>query len=344
MAGTGWSRRAGRPFTALALLALLTGACAQRPDTSLHPRPPAVRYAPLAHPFRGARLLVDPGTAAARWQREHQAAWLDPITSRPQARWLTSPQDLAVVPALARQASARHALLVLVAYYVPNRGCTRYRQGAHSAADYARWTDRLVHDLGPTRAAVVLEPDAVPADCFDPRRAAALRRAAKRLADAGQYVYLDAGHARWRSTGEMAQRLLQAGVQYAQGFAVNVSNRQITRDSYRWARELSDLVGNREFVIDTSRNGIGPPPDEPGRDDEWCNPERQALGQPPTTATTAPGLGALLWIKPPGDSDGICRGEHGYFFSPTQARHLIVNSPWVPPPYRRLALDAPVAS
>ena len=81
--------------------------------------------------------------------------------------------------------------------------------------------------------------------------------------------------------------------------------------------------------------------DEPGRDDEWCNPERQALGQPPTTATTAPGLGALLWIKPPGESDGLCRGEHTYFFSPAQARRLIADSPWVPPSYRRLAAQLP---
>jgi endoglucanase len=329
------------PVTALALVALLAGACTHAPDTSLHPQPPAVRYAPLQHPFRGATLLLDPGTAAARWQRGHQARWLDPITTRPQAHWLTSAQDLAEVPALARRARSRHALLVLVAYHVPNRGCTHFRQGAPSGADYARWTDQLVGGLGPTRAVVVLEPDAVPADCFDAARAAALRRAVQRLAGAGQYVYLDAGHPRWRSTGETAQRLLQAGIQYAQGFSVNVSNRQTTGDSYRWGRELSDLVGNREFVIDTSRNGTGPPPDEPGRDDEWCNPERQALGQPPTTATTAPGLGALLWIKPPGESDGLCRGEHTYFFSPAQARRLIANSPWVPPSCRRLALQLP---
>jgi endoglucanase len=169
-----------------------------------------------------------------------------------------------------------------------------------------------------------------------------LRRAVKRLAAAGQYVYLDAGHARWRSSGEMAERLLHAGIQYTQGFSVNVANRQTTRDSQRWGQELSDLVGNREFIIDTSRNGLGPPPDDRSRDDEWCNPERQALGQPPTTRTTVPGLGALLWIKPPGESDGICGGERGYAFSPKQAGNLIANSPWVPPAFRRLAPGGPV--
>ncbi|HZD69635.1 MAG TPA: glycoside hydrolase family 6 protein [Actinomycetes bacterium] len=205
----------------------------------------------------------------------------------------------------------------------PDRGCSSSRDGAPSARGYDRWIRQLIHNLGSTRAAIILEPDAVPADCFGPHRAALLKRNVKRLADAGQYVYLDAGHVGWRSSGEMAQRLLDSGVQYAQGFSVNVSNRQTTKLSYQWGRELSDLIGNREFVIDTSRNGLGPPPDEPGRDDEWCNPLRQALGQPPTTRTTAAGLGALLWIKPPGESDGICRGEHTYLFSPTQARRLI---------------------
>ena len=50
-----------------------------------------------------------------------------------------------------------------------------------------------------------------------------------------------------------------------------------------------------------------------------------------------PGLAALLWIKLPGESDGICRGETTYLFSPGQARRLTVNSPFVPIEERRLA-------
>jgi endoglucanase len=322
---------------AVAVMAALAGACANRPDTTLHPDPPAVSYAPLQHPFRGNRLFVDDQTAGARWQRAHGAGWLDPITTRPQARWLNGPQDLARLPALAARARRQRALLVLVAYYLPDRGCSSSGQGAPSSRHYRRWIDRLIDRLGSTRAAIVVEPDAVAADCFDTRRAILLKHSVNRLAAAGQYVYLDAGHARWRSTGEMAQRLLRAGIQYAQGFAVNVANRQTTRQSYRWGRELSDLLGRREFVIDTSRNGLGPPPDDPDRDDEWCNPRRQALGQAPTTRTRMPGLAALLWIKLPGESDGICGGETTYLFSPRQARRLTVNSPFVAAEDRQLA-------
>ena len=325
-----------------AVIVALAGACTNTPDTALHPDPPAVTYAPLQHPFRGARLFVDDQTAGARWQREHGAGWLDPITTRPQARWLNGPDDLAELPALAARARRQRALLVLVAYYLPNRGCSTSDQGAPTSKHYRRWIDRLVDHLGSTRAAVVVEPDAVAADCFDTRRAILLKHSVRRLAGAGQYVYLDAGHARWRSTGEMAQRLLRAGIQYAQGFSVNVANRQTTRQSYQWGRELSDLLGGREFVVDTSRNGLGPPPDEPDRDDEWCNPRRQALGQAPTTRSSMPGLAALLWIKLPGESDGICGGETTYVFSPTQARRLTVNSPFVPAASRRLAAAADV--
>ena len=320
-----------------AVMTALVAACANTPETTVHPDPPAVSYAPLQHPFRGARLFLDTQTAGARWQRAHGAGWLDPITTRPQARWLNGPQDLARLPGLAARARQQRALLVLVAYYIPDRGCSSSHQGARTSSHYRRWIDRLIDRLGSTRAAIVVEPDAVAADCFDTRRAALLKRSVKRLADAGQYVYIDAGHARWQSTGEMAQRPLRAGIQYAQGFSVNVANRQTTKQSYQWGRELSDLLGHRELVVDTSRNGLGPPPDDPERDDEWCNPRRQGLGHPPTTATSMAGLAALLWIKPPGESDGICGGETTYLFSPRQARRLTVNSPFIPMEDRRLA-------
>jgi cellulase/cellobiase CelA1 len=37
-----------------------------------------------------------------------------------------------------------------------------------------------------------------------------------------------------------------------------------------------------------------------------------------------PELAALLWIKLPGESDGICGGETTYLFSSRQARRLTV--------------------
>ncbi|MFB4275437.1 glycoside hydrolase family 6 protein [Nonomuraea sp. MTCD27] len=304
---------------ALAILLLLAG-CGRVPDTDLRPWPPRVTYAPLRHPFKDARLHLDTDSAAALYQRANGAAWLTPITSRPQARWINGPPDLKPLPAVASAARVQGTLPVLVAYNLPHRGCAK-DQGAGTDQAYDRFIRQLTRRLGATRTAIIMEPDAVAADCFTPERAALLKRNVLRLARAGHHVYLDAGHSAWRSTGEMAERLLASGIQHAEGFAVNVSNRQTTDASYRWGRELADLVGNREFVIDTSRNGLGPPPRN-----EWCNPRHQALGRPPTTEVTRPGLAALLWIKRPGESDGVCGGETTYLFSPRQARLLIDNA------------------
>jgi endoglucanase len=287
----------------------------------------AVFHVPLLHPFRNARLFVDHNTAAAKWQTANNAPWLDRITRNPQARWLNNPRDLENVPDLAHLAERRKEILVLVAYYAPDRDCGGAHSGAPTDRDYDGFIDGLVAALGPVRAAIIVEPDAVAATCFEGNRAALLRRTVRRLVDAGHYVYLDAGHPRWRSVAEMARRLRASGIAYAEGFSVNVANRQTTRDCYAWARRLSHRLGGPEFVIDTSRNGVGPPTGQHARDSDWCNPQRQALGEEPTTATDRTGLAALLWIKPPGESDGPCGGQVDHGFSPWQAENLIRNAP-----------------
>jgi len=339
-------RRAAVRAGAFAALAGCLLGCTQQPDRTLQPDRPAVTYRPLTHPFQGATLAVDPDSEAARWERTHDAGWMAPITEQPQARWVNSPQDLDTLPSLVRAARDQHGVPVLVAYWVPDRGCSHHTEGAPTAAAYESWIRSLIARLGSARAVVILEPDAVPADCFDDVRARLLAAAVRRLSAAGQSVYIDAGHARWKSTGETAERLLAAGIADAEGFAVNVANRQTTAASIAWGRELSDLLGHRPFVVDVSRNGIGPPPDGPGGAAQWCNPTHQALGVPPTTRTGVAGVDALLWIKRPGESDGKCGGEVSYFFSPRQARELIVNSPDVAPAVRRSAdaADAPPAS
>jgi endoglucanase len=308
----------------LALAMLLSGAglaagaggCGRSPD-----------YVPLRYPFRGATLYRDTDTPAAAWQRAHGATWLNPIVQTPQARWLTGPESLADLPSTVRDARRQNALLVLVAYYIPNRDCGSYsRGGAGDASAYDAWIARLVGVLGGTHAVVILEPDAVADDCFDDDRAAMLSRAVDKLAGAGHFVYLDAGHSRWLDPQEMADRLIRAGVAHAEGFSVNVSNRQSTEDSHRYAVRLSQLLGNRQAIIDTSRNGLPAPPD-----DQWCNPVQQGLGQPPTTDPRLDRVAALLWVKSPGESDGTCGGgpPAGQFW-PQQAQSLIANSPWAP--------------
>jgi endoglucanase len=118
---------------------------------------------------------------------------------------------------------------------------------------------------------------------------------------------MDAGNAGWGKPDQIFEPLQRAGIDQADGFSVNVSNFYSTEDSIAYGKELSSKVGDKPFVIDTSRNGNGPytggNPDE-----RWCNPPGRALGETPTTKTADPLVDAYVWVKRPGESDGECKG------------------------------------
>ena len=101
----------------------------------------------------------------------------------------------------------------------------------------------------------------------------------------------------------MAPRLIAAGIGFADGFSLNVSNFHTAETNTAYGQALAGLLGGKRFVIDTSRNGLG------GSDPyDWCNPAGRALGTPATAITGHPLVDAYLWIKRPGESDGTCNG------------------------------------
>ena len=101
-----------------------------------------------------------------------------------------------------------------------------------------------------------------------------------------------------------------------------------------YASALGSTVPTTHFIVDTSRNGLGPdsmqtyaaaPDDQPSSvtstlvAGDWCNPPSAGLGLKPTAATgvnlssldsylpgSPPLLDAYLWAKTPGQSDGQC--------------------------------------
>jgi endoglucanase len=84
----------------------------------------------------------------------------------------------------------------------------------------------------------------------------------------------------------------------------------------RYATMLGSTVPTTHFVIDTSRNGLGPWDwaaagyDSAAQAQDWCNPPGRGLGIAPTTDTGL--VDAYLWVKVPGESDGQCtRGTGG---------------------------------
>jgi endoglucanase len=270
---------------------------------------------PAANPFAGHRLYVDPNSPARRqWEalkrsRSDDTALLSRIADQPVARWLGGwVTDIArEVDAAVATITRSDALPVFVAYDIPHRDCgSSSAGGAGGSEAYRGWIRSFSRGLRVRRSIIILEPDALAGmDCLpaagQQERLALMNDAVHVLKAQGAAVYIDAGHAGWRTAEIMAARLEQAGIGLADGFSLNVSNYLSNAVNIAYGERLSRLVGGKHFVIDTSRNGVGSASD-------WCNPHQQALGVVPTTTTGHPLIDAFLWIKQPGESDGTCQG------------------------------------
>ncbi|MGY2229165.1 glycoside hydrolase family 6 protein [Pseudomonas tolaasii] len=267
----------------------------------------------------GEVFYVNPGSTAAQWVKQNPdapdaAKIRAAIASVPSALWLTGTSQAtdqleARVAHYVSAAASAHTTPVLVAYNLPHRDCSGGASagGAANAAAYRGWIDQVINGVGGNPAVLILEPDALPdLQCLSPadrsERLSLFNYAVsgfKRRAPQAN-VYLDAGNVGWKPVALMADALHAAGVKYARGFALNISNFY----SLDQSRQYADLINNklaadhaytRAVVIDTSRNGNGA---QPG---DWCNPPGRKLGLPPQTLS--PNLLAL-WIKQPGNSDG----------------------------------------
>jgi len=274
------------------------------------------------NPFAGACFMVEPLSNASRqansWRssRPADAAAMDKIANQPSSAWFGDwsriDYDLEIY---VRRYSRSDALPVFVLYEVPNRDCGQYsRGGAAGPERYRAWIDRAKKAIGSMRAVVVLEPDALAQmdKCLSPAdqqaRLDMICYAVHALgAGSGTAVYLDAGHDAWLPAEDMADRLKRACIADATGFALNTSNYRATPDLIRYGHEISSRVGGKHFIIDTARNGNGPP--TATGEAAWCNPDGRALGAAPTTNTGDPLVDAFYWVKPPGESDGAC--NHG---------------------------------
>lgn len=325
-----WNRvRTVRSLVRLAVLSILSVAVAACSA------PPAAWAG--SDPLRGLPLYTDPSSPAqhALVELPGDSAAAE-LASVPQARWFTdSTPAEAVRGAVATYvdgAAAAGALPVLVVYAIPGRDCGGFSAGGLSdATAYAGWIRQVRAGIGGRAAAVIVEPDALSsADCLgraarDARFAMLFDAVSQLGADATTAVYLDGGHSRWLSAKELADRLRLAGVTHARGFSLNVSNFYPTAEEQQYGEEVSTLLSGAHYVVDVSRNGLGPAPPAPLN---WCNPAGRALGAAPTASTTAAHDDGDLWVKNPGQSDGTCgRGDpaSGLWF-PAQAASLVAGA------------------
>lgn len=278
------------------------------------------------NPLAGKKLYVDPDSNAARqadlWRptMPDQAMQMDKLADQASAKWFSNAITYDDVHNYVQAANDDGAVPLTVAYYIPQRDCNKYSSGgAANEMAYYDYIDTYAKAIGQLQAVVILEPDALVhtksngsdgQPCLtDTQRQmyyGLLSYAVDRFKSLpATTVYIDAGNSGWAMDAkDLAQRLDQSGIDKADGFALNVSNFRRNDETIKLGTEIAKETGGKHFVIDTSRNGLGPydNPENPAYN--WCNPPDRALGHYPTADTGVKYLDAYLFIKTIGESDG----------------------------------------
>ncbi|HEV7627780.1 MAG TPA: glycoside hydrolase family 6 protein [Streptomyces sp.] len=251
--------------------------------------------------------------------KSEQASLMRKIAGQPVAEWIGTEDPGGQARKVATDAAKADRDALLVLYNLPHRDCGQYsRGGARDGAAYRDWVGKIVKGIGKRPATVIVEPDAIPhvlmEGCtpakYQSERYRLLNETVSKLQTLPRTrVYLDAGNPDWvRDPGGLVEPMKRAGIEAADGFSLNVSNYQTTASNTAYGKKFSPMVGNKPFVIDTSRNGNGPVAGAGADEEAWCNPPGRALGESPTTKTGDDLIDGYLWIKRPGESDGECKG------------------------------------
>ncbi len=224
-------------------------------------------------PNQGA---VDQINDLARSGNVSDAKLIAQMVALPQAVWFTAGEPRRVrqeVALTVQNATQKGTIPVLVAYNIPFRDCAQYSAGgATSPAEYKAWIDAVAQGIANRQAVVLLEPDGLgiipwynpfgdrdtwasnpnyewcqPAeankDTAAADRFAMLNYAVDKLkANPGTKVYLDGTHSGWLGAGDSADRLIQAGVNKADGFFMNVSNYELDSHLTKYGAWVSKCI------------------------------------------------------------------------------------------------------
>lgn len=303
--------------TSLDQVAAVATATETKPVRPTPPKPEAPAKSVFGNPLSGVRFYTDTTSLAARDAaalmavQDPDADRIQRIATTPSGIWLTAGRTntAAHIRSIVEASTRAGTVPVFVLYYHPTIQCADFatRKDEYTKNYLAR-IGEVASALSTARAVVVLEPDATALKpcLYDTAGESNLLAASLRILDKqapNTRTYLDAGHAVWIAPQEMAERLVRSGIEHADGFSVNVSNYIDTARSTEYGAAISAAVGGKHFVIDTSRSGKGPTATY-----EWCNARDRALGTVSTTNTGHALVDALLWVKPPGESDGSCSG------------------------------------
>jgi endoglucanase len=185
------------------------------------------------------------------------------------------------------------------------------------------WYRNFASVIGSARVVIGFEVDSLGTiDCLAPhRRDDRLRLLGYGVDVLSQLpnatIYLEAGASDWEPAERVAKKLRIIGVHQVRGFMLNVTHHDWTSANISYGLEISRLVGDKPFVVNTAHNGRGPlhyrrwinrSRGKWRRINVWCHPGLRGLGPPPTTLTAHPKVDAYLYINRPGYSGGSCNG------------------------------------
>jgi endoglucanase len=237
----------------------------------------------VAKPNHGAIAQIADLTSAGD---KADAALIREMIELPQPVWFASgtPKDVQQdVKATVQRATGKGTVPILVAYSLPFRDCSQYSAGGvTSVQEYEAWIGGFAAGIGNNKAVVILEPDGLgiipwykqfrglPAEAADyewcqPAEADEATAADDRFAmlnyavDAlkaypNVRVYLDGTHSGWLGSGDAAHRLVEAGVERADGFFLNVSNYRLTEHLVKYGTWISKCIW---FATDPGSWGNG---------------------------------------------------------------------------------------
>lgn len=286
------------------------------------PDPPPVVIPPTTTdptPTTGTeKLIAETGSQLASYTNGLSAGTkktrLSYAVSRPSGYWVGINWDpvWAGANTVINAAAAQGAIATILLYSIPLRDLGNYSAGGAS-------TDQQYHDhviaganvIGNRRVALLYEPDSLGLL----REGLTPTQQAGRLANmrwAIQYLkshcpnltlFLDCTHANWLPVSEAVDRARAAGVEYADGLGLNVSNFGTLEANYNYGKQILAGLGmpNKGITVDVARGG------NPNAAPHWANPARRRFGRFPQWGgfeTEMPGLRGICDWKKPGESDG----------------------------------------
>lgn len=210
--------------------------------------------------------------------------------------------------------------LSVVVYGLPNKDCgAGYSSSGSvkSAADYVSFLNTLTGVIGNRKVLYVLEPDAVgllgSGSCgeWNGYRENLKTAISMLSANPNADIYLDVGY--WTLGSAASASQVAAVVKTfvstgrVKGITLNTSNYRSNAEISGLCSNFQNAIGSNSYrcVVDTSRSFVAP------SSSEWCNVKTAGIGYPPTSNTGYWNLDYFMWIKVPGESDGMCNdGTH----------------------------------